>query len=434
MKTLYPFQQVAVEVGMLRPLLLADECGLGKTITAIEIAKRRMNELEGPTLIIAPLRTREQWRQELAGQDPDRKCYILDTSHLEVRSNAYHITHYEAIRTLANLFDPIIWTTIIVDEAHRIKNRKALCTKAIKQLSARRRIALTGTPLEKTPADLWSLLNWLYPGYFNSYWRFHDRYVQTEPIFRGGAMYRKDVGGKNLDELMNEIKYFMLQRTKKEVAPQLPEKIETVVPLRMSNEQLELYDTIATSSDIEVAIGQSVSPLIITNVMSQIIKLQQVASWPGRLLDVPVPSCKLDWLDDFLDDNPEEPVVVFTVFRETAIGLAERYQDATLLIGGSDWQNAEDFLQKRKRILIGTIATMSEGLNLQRARTAVFFDLHWSSIKMRQAIDRVHRIDIKEPKQIIYLIASPVDDLVFKAFTTKMELVDLVRKFLEMHQ
>lgn len=432
MKTPRPFQSWAIDLGITRPLLLADECGLGKTLVGIEIAKQRMNDLGGPTLIVVPKTVRRQWYDELREQDPDRDVYVVETyTPVDKPRNAYYLTHYEVLTSefAGASLRKYSWTTVIADEAHRIGNRNSQRTQALKKIPAHRRIALTGTPMEKSPANLWSLLHWLYPHYFNSYWKFCEKYVVFENVWRGKEVYKRIAGSKNLEELAYQLRYFTLQRTKLEVADQLPPKIETVVRIEMDPKQETLYKTLAQSDDLVVNVGAENDPLIVPSVLALITKLHQIASHPP-LLGLDGASSKYDWLLDYLEDNPYEPIVVFTRFRGTAEFLHASIPDSVMLIGGTGPQPVSDFMEGRSNVLIGTIAAMGEGLNLQRARTAIFYDMEYSSVKMRQAIDRIHRMDITEPKNVLYLVNSPIDETIRKAFVHKMSEIDLVKEFL----
>lgn len=432
MKTPFPYQVTAIELGLKRPLLLADQCGLGKSLVGIEIGKQRLNDLGGYSLVICPKSLIYQWVDQIKEQDPERNVVVIGTGLPVIPQElTWYVMHYEAVVSLEEHLPKYVWTTIIVDEAHRIKNRNAKQTKVIKKLSARRRVALTGTPIEKTAADLWSILNWLYPGFFSSYWKFFDRYVETKVVFTRNGVYKSPIGTKNAQGLADDLHYFMLQRTKEQVAPQLPPRIETLVRVPMEPVQESLYNAIDESEDIEVSFNES--EMIIPNVLAKIIKLRMASSMPSLIVQKPsIKSSKELWLKDYLTDNPYETIVVFTTFRGTAIALQQEYADeACRLIGGDGTGSIQPFLEGKKRLLIGTIASMSEGLNLQIADTAIFFDEEWSSVQMSQAIDRIHRINITSPKNIIYLISSPVDELIHGVVDEKLDERELVRRYLD---
>lgn len=280
--------------------------------------------------------------------------------------------------------------------------------------------------MEKNPSDLWSVLHWLYPTQYTSYWNFFERYVETSVNYMG---YQIIVGGKNLDQLAAEIGSFFFRRTKAEVAPQLPPKIMQRVEVRMDEQQAKIYKTIKASRDIEVDVGLS-ETMIIKNALAKIVRLQQVSSDP-ILLGFDLQSAKIEWVTDFVEDNPDETLVIFTKFRDTAIRLS-RTLKADLIVGGQTHAGGKDFISGKTNVLVGTIAAMGEGLNLQRARTAIFIDQEWSSVKMVQAVDRIHRIDDTQPKNIIYLhTGGTVDGLVLEALDKKWSDLDLAYKYLK---
>lgn len=203
--------------------------------------------------------------------------------------------------------------------------------------------------------------------------------------------------------------------------PELPEKILVETHVAMDERQLAVYQTIKRQRDIEVTVQNQ--RLLIQNVLTLITRLQQVSVWPP-LLGLAGPSGKVSWLDEFLEDHEGEPTIIFTRFRALAIHLATKLK-CGLIIGGERRPVGESGR------LVGTIDAMGEGLNLQWAKHAVFLDSHWSTIRMTQAIDRIHRIDIKEPKNIYLLWSSREDRLVLDALDHKWTESELVFHYLE---
>jgi SNF2 family DNA or RNA helicase len=430
MKAPYPYQQQAIEFASTRNVLIADECGLGKSLEAVRavLARRKAANPFWRVLVVCPLRTKPQWVMEIRDADPDTAIYPLEVGlpvALQTQSkkpSGWVLIHYEAVAPLFDELSTVLWDAVICDEAHRLKNRNTIWTKKIKHIPAVRKIALTGTPMEKSPADLWSLGNWLYPDWFTSYWMFFKHYVQfDENIF--GA--KKITGTRHVKQLTELLAKFMVRRTKAEVAPDLPPRIMQHVPVAMTNWQEKFYAEIENMDDI-ILRQEGYDPIYISNVLAKIVRLQQVTSWPS-LLGRSYPSGKVEWVMDWLADNPEETVVIFTKFRGLAEYLHTAIQEPNDIIVGGVLALPERFLNGDARIIVGTIAAMGEGLNLQRADSAIFIDQEWSTIKMEQAFDRVHRITIDKPKNI-YLLHCPdtVDDLVRDALDNKWEVTQLV--------
>jgi SNF2 family DNA or RNA helicase len=292
--------------------------------------------------------------------------------------------------------------------------------------------------MEKSPADLWAILNWLHPKVFPSYWNFFEEFVEYENPWIGGHARRdikiplgtkKDKGG-DLSRLLEPI---FIRRTKKEVRPDIPPNIKHRIPITLDKEekQYKLYSSIATAKDIEVDLSEIRSPLdvpsiLVPNMLAKIVRLQQVLADPN-ILDIKASSAKLEWLKDYVNDNPDEPIVVFTKFRHTAKVISKMI-DAQLAIGGTQLTLPLEGVQR----LVGTIKYIGASLNLQWASTAIFITPEWSTIDMSQALDRIHRIDITETKTTYFLrVPRTVDDLVLKALDGKWSAQELVYHFIK---
>jgi len=447
LKTPYAFQVPAIESIKEQNTLVLDECGLGKTMDCVEAGRY----MSGPKLVICPKSIKHQWAGEIQTQDPSTPIYMLgvagrepedfDWDYVQAGSDIWVITHYDTLLYIGATLANHHWKLIVLDEAHRIKNRKAKRTLWAKQLKADRKVALSGTLMERNIGDLWSPINWLYPKEyeFKSYWRFLNKYavIEVHPFFG----YKKVVGSQNLDELVEHIGAWTFRRTKQDVAPDLPPKIEQDVILPLQNNQKKLYDDIAQAKDIEVDLREiakevnapkEVDYLLIKNTLAHIIKLQQVTSDPHNI-GFDIEGIKTQWVKDFVTDNPDTPMVVFTRFRKAAIRLA-RELDAALLVGGTKRPTVDiaPWLTGKKLVLVGTIDAMGEGLDLPRASVSVFLDQVWSSSKMTQAIDRIHRLGITEPKYILYLsIEGTVDKLIIDAIRRKWSEQDLVYHYIQ---
>ncbi len=432
----YPYQEEAIELGQKTNLLLMDEPGTGKTLMAVEIIKRLRETgkmwFQRPAIIFCPKQTAAFWKQTIIRQSGGGNVYIAEPKAANIPParqlgpRDWIIAHYETILARKD-WQSIRWSVVVCDEAHRIKNRNAKRVIALKKLPATRAIALTGTPMERSAGDLWSILNWLFPGDWRSYWAFYTKYVEEEVNQYTG--FRKIKGSKNLADLTAKMSSFTLRRTKLDVAPQLPPRpVPQHVPVTMESHQASLYKQTKKVSMDEAVVDKGADiNLWIKNTLSRIVRLQQVSTEP-ELLGMSAQSAKLEWLYDFLEDNPDEVCVVFTRFRDTAIRLHKRFHpDSLLIVGGvqfAGWQSG--------RLCVGTIASMSEGINLQRATTAIFLDQEWSTIKMTQAVDRIHRIDDMRPKTVYYLhTEGTVDSLILKALDRKWADIDLVNAFLE---
>ena len=435
MKTPFAYQEEAIERCVKNNQLVGDECGTGKTLVAIETIRRLRlsgNEVfQRPVLVLCRKQASLQWVDEIRDQEITDPIYRLEEAGRGfpvegLEDNAWVITHHESISYIFEQLYEIPWSVIVTDECHRFKNRKSRRTGELWRLPSARKIGLSGTLMERLPTDYWANLHWLYPTQFRSFWSFHDRYVETELNWAG---YRKDIGllPSKAVEFATLLAPVVLQRTKNQVKADLPPKIEQHVTIEMLSAQRALYDKIRTADDIIVEFDGR-DPLVIANMLALIVRLQQISVDP-TLLGFDVGSAKLEWLQGYLEDNPGIPMAIFTRFRHVATKLAGQLK-AALVVGGKA-NTAELFLKGETDYIVGTIDAMGESLNLQRAHTAIFVDQTWSSISMRQAIDRVHRIDITEPKTIVYLHSDKsVDKLVRRALDQKWSEIMLIREFI----
>lgn len=428
MKQLRNYQIHAVDRGVQSNLLLSDQMGLGKSLTAIEICKTLFNQCNAPALIICPKGIKLQWAAMIIDQDPTARIAVIsmydpfDFPALEKFD--YLIMHYEELVKFNDYFLSWQFSTIVVDEAHRIKNRKAQRTHAVKSLKAFRKIALTGTPFDRDPSEIWSILNWLDKKEFSSYWKFFETHIAFDVDFMG---YRKNFRIKDLDKFTAVVRPYMLRRTKAQVMPELPALQFTTVPIELSPAQRKAYDTIKKARDLEADFAELDEPMLIRNALSRLSKLLQCASDPAGL-NLSAPSVKLEWLKEWIDDHPLEPVLVFSRYRKTAERAAELIQADSLIMGGS---SSVEPLNRSQRI-VATIAAAGEGFDLGHISTAIYLDCEWSSILMSQSQERIDRGGNLEPKQIIFLQAiDTVDQLVADALQFKWSQKQLIDQFLQ---
>jgi len=418
----YQLESIARAQG--QNLLVADDCGLGKTLTAIEAARLLMAH-PGPnkTLIVCPLKVREQWIEQIQNQD-DQPIYALNSMEVNLRGvSGWFIIHYDALDK-ASYLTKYFWSVLIADEAHRLRNRNNRWTKAIKRITSARVIALTATPMDRLPSEYWSLLDFLSVPRLPKFNGFKAKYEN----WNMKARYPIYIGPKNIDKLQSLLGGVMVKHTKAGVVPELPPHIIIPTSVEMSVTQTEAFNQIDFAEDIIVPVT-GIDDLIIQNALVKLVRLQQVGTDPS-LLDIEAPSGKIEWLDEFLEDHPTQKVVVFTKWRHTALCLAQRYSSA-LVIGGREPEGLEDFKQGDQKVLVGTIAGMGLGLDLPMATYSVFLDMEWSTLQMQQAYDRIHRMNITEPKVTYLLMANRVDTLIYKAVLHKWSEIELITAFLQ---
>ena len=435
-KQLYPFQRVAVDkLHTQKSRLVGDEMGLGKTLTGIYLDKSNraaFGDKRSKTLVIAPLSVISSWEDHLREQCPTDTVTVINNKNrqpfidaaLDNGVGGYFICHWDALRLMPDL-KKVFWFHIIADEVHRAKNRKALQTRALKALRTKYKTGLSGTPAANKPQDLWSILNWLWPSYYTSYWRFFKHYTIYEADPRG---YSKVIGVKNQESLHKEMAPWYIRRMKEDVLPDLPPRYYTQMWVELHPSQRRAYNEMR---DKQIAWVSSLSdetletPLVAGQVVTQLTRLQQFAlgymRYDGEkdrwiLSD---PSAKIDALMDILEDNPDEPLVVFSQFKTAIMLAAQRLTkhniDFGLITGDvampARAEAVRRFQEGSIQVMLGTIAAAGEGITLTHASTVVFLDRAWSPSLNRQAEDRLHRIGQKNAVQVIDLVARNTVDL-----------------------
>lgn len=441
--TLHKFQQECndqIGTPEVPAALIGDEMGLGKTVEALarDCSLRIGQNLNGRTLIVAPMAVHDHWSKHLQmfgfREDQisviDRKNRASFVVSLNNSNVHFYICHYEALRLMPELKD-VKWFHIIADEVHRVKNRKAQQTRALKSLATTYKTGCSGTPADNKPQDLWSVINWLYPKTFTSYWRYIKLYCIEEVTPGRGTTFRKIVGvnAETIPNLLAQMKPWYVRRLKSE-AIDLPEKVYTNMFVDLLPSQRKAYNQMR--KDMIAWIGEREDqPLVAPVVIAQLTRLQQFAlaspaivTEPGsmngkRVVRLQEPSAKLDSFMELVEDNEEESIVVFSQSRSmielVATKCLMKGVTAGLYTGNVSSaerdQNVRDFQAGKLRVFAATIAAGGEGITLTRSSTCVFLDRHWSPAKNIQAEDRLHRIGQTNTVQIIDYIANNTVDL-----------------------
>jgi SNF2 family DNA or RNA helicase len=458
---LYPFQQKAVDKlsGPFASRLIGDEMGLGKTIEGIVVDYKLRLATRRPagdarrrrTLVLAPLSVHDHWQKHIKMVWPTAKVYVYESQYqpaearrrfaLALRQNySYYVIHYEGIRAkdLLPKLRTVDWFDIIADECHRIKNKKAQQTRALKSLKTRYKMGLSGTPADNKPQDLWSVLNWMWPQVYTSFWKYVQTYCEVALEQSHGSTFRKIVGvnKENIPYLLKEMEPYYVRRLKVDVLKELPPKTYTDIWVDLSPKQRKAYNSMR--KDMLAWVGEHEDQVLSAPVaIAQLVRLQQFAlasaeiayktvrlktgeAEQRRVVTLSDPSAKLDALEEYVADNPTEQFVIFSQFR-TMVDLAARRLEAnkvsvgryTGAITDQQTRNAtvEAFQRGDLHCFAGTIAAGGESITLTAASTVVFTDRHWSPAKNNQAEDRLHRVGQKNAVQVIDLMARNTIDL-----------------------
>ena len=429
---LFDFQQEDVEKLSGRPCrLIGSEMGTGKTYEGVAL-----DDVAGSskTLVIAPLSVLSVWDEHFKTLS-SREGVVIDPKDRErswelfkKSESGLFMVHWDVLRLMPEL-RATYWDHVIADEVHRAQNRKAQQTQSLKKIKASFKTGLSGTPFTNRPDQFWSVLNWLYPDEFSSYWRFYKQHVDFEIQYPQG--YHKIAGPKNEAKLLAQISPFYTRHLKKEkccahhpngVQPQLPAKYYTEHWVDLHPKQRRAYSDM--ERDMLAWVGENEdTPLVASVVVAKLVRLAQFAVAYMEYYDdrwhLGEPSAKLDLVMDLILDNPEKQFVVFSQFK-SAIKLLElrlRKKNVSYVILTGDTSQADrgHFVQRfqngRAQVFAGTIQAGGVGITLHAASTAIFLDRTWSPAVNAQAEDRLHRIGQKDAVQIIDVMAKNTVDL-----------------------
>jgi SNF2 family DNA or RNA helicase len=386
--------------------ILADEMGLGKTLQTLAfiLSCHTNRKLAGPVLIVCPTSLVFNWLAEAKKFTPELKVVALHGTgrhqHFEdIAKSDLVITSYALIRRDAERYRELKFDTLVLDEAQHIKNRQTQNALAVKAVRAGHRLVLTGTPMENSVLDLWSIIDFLMPGYLGSATDFRERYEQ--PITRD-----KDEAVQA--RLGRRLRPFILRRLKTEVAKDLPAKLEQVSFCELTDDQTEIYKQVLAVSRKEVmdavgAHGVAKSKMIVLNAL---LRLRQICCDP-RLLKMENAeftddsSGKLAMFGELLEEAMDggHRVLVFSQFttmlallkdKLTAENIEFCYLDGLTTNRGAV---VEQFQGNAKiPVFLISLKAGGVGLTLTGADTVVHFDPWWNPAVEDQATDRAHRI------------------------------------------
>ena len=399
--------------------ILADEMGLGKTVQTLAYLrvlvrefhglKERRDEVAGsgnlkrPALIVCPTSLVFNWVAEAARFTPELRVLAIDGPSRqelfdEMSRHDLVVTSYALLRRDAERYREVFFDTVILDEAQHIKNRQTQNAMAVKAIRSAHRFVLTGTPLENSVLDVWSIFDFLMPGYLGSVTDFKERY--ETPITK-----EKDQAAHT--RLARRLRPFMLRRLKRDVVADLPAKIEQVAFCEMSAEQGAIYRQILDAGRKEVmeAAGSPSAGKGRIAALNALLRLRQVCCDPRLLkadgIDPSLNSGKIDLFEELLEEviDGGHRVLVFSQFVSMLTILRERLEKDSVrycyLDGGTvDRGDVVARFQQDTAIPVFLISLKAGGvgLNLTGADTVIHFDPWWNPAVEDQATDRAHRI------------------------------------------
>lgn len=416
--------------------ILADEMGAGKTAEAIstvyEYLLRRADPAERPevplkarVLVICLNAATGHWQREIKKWCGDESTVIKGgpdkrTEEL-ANSNSWTIINWEKLALMAPELSKIEWDGVLADEAHFAKNPKSKRTKALWKCKAPVQIAISGTPVMNNPGELFSLLKWLRPEQYTSYWAFFYKFTE----YYEGARSRKIVTGvKNADALRFELADKLVRRTKREIHPEIPEPFDPIIYepemkadqaalykkaltefwLQLAHETAEVGD--AEEKEALVAAVEQNNVLMIPNAAARTVRLRQIATSPALLGD-PDSSGKLDEIERIVrDGGAGRPWVWFAWYRETVDLLVARFNamgiEAHGFKGGEGERPdelAQSFQAGEFPIICATIKSGGQSIELQTAADCGFAEEEYVPGINQQAFDRIDRMGQKQRPQ-----------------------------------
>ena len=416
---------------------LADDMGLGKTLQAIAVMLSRATQ--GPQLVVMPTSLLLNWQSELHRFAPTLNVKLLNpqTANRQqivttAESNDVVLSTYGLLVTEGELLSQRTWTTIVLDEAHSIKNRETQTSKWAMQLKADFRLMLTGTPLQNHLNEIWNLFQFANPGLLGSYQQFTDRFIL--PIERDRDRERQQL-------LRRLLSPFLLRRTKDEVLSELPEKTEITVRVELSPDEMALYDNLRQQAIANLEEGSSSA----LQTLAEITRLRQAACHP-RLIDpqLPLKSSKTQAFLALVDSLRQSGhrALVFSQFTSHLALIREELDSLKipyLYLDGSTSATERNRLVKKfqtgdQPLFLISLKAGGLGLNLTAADYVIHLDPWWNPAIEDQASDRAHRIGQQRPVTVYRLIcAGTIEEKIIRLHQNKRSMADALLQDADMH-
>ncbi|WP_394899740.1 DEAD/DEAH box helicase, partial [Clostridium tertium] len=413
--------------------ILGDEMGLGKTIQAITFI---LSSLPSKTLIVAPTSLIYNWSSEIEKFAPSIKYTVVNGSKDERIKILDNIEKYDVIITTYNLikrdldeYEKLQFDYCFIDEAQYIKNSHSQNSLSVKKIKSYRKFALTGTPVENSLMELWSIFDFIMPGYLFDEKRFSVRYHK-----------KLNESEEILEELNKLIKPFILRRYKKDVIKELPQKIEKKLIVSMSEEQEKVYTIYAdhAKSLIEKKVKDDDLKTSKIEILSYITKLRQLCLDPSVLInDYVGTSGKVDALIEILQQGIEEghKILVFSQFTSVLKNIASKLRSEHILFSYLDGsipsekrlELVNEFNEGINSVFLISLKAGGTGLNLTSADIVIHFDPWWNPAVEDQATDRAHRFGQTNIVEVIKLIArNSIEEKIIDLQDEKRKLIEKI--------
>lgn len=422
--------------------ILADDMGLGKTIQVISMLvsyKENQEENKKTSLVVSPSSLALNWKNEIEKFAPELNIKVISGNTNQRKEIINEIERYDVIVTSYDLLKRDIeiykeknytFRFIIADEAQYLKNNNAKNAKAIKQIKADSRFALTGTPIENSLAELWSIFDFVMPGYLFSYKKFKSTY-ETAIV--------KDNDEDAMKKLKMLIEPFVLRRTKKEVLTELPEKTITVLKNEMGEEQRKIYLSylVRTKQELQDEINSNGYERSQIRILAALTRLRQICCHPSLFIDnYNEPCSKLEQCMEILEDGitAGHKILLFSSYTSMFEIIEKELKNRNIkyfkLTGATKVDERVDLVDEFNqndeiKVFLISLKAGGTGLNLIGADMVIHYDPWWNISAENQATDRAYRIGQKNNVQVYKLITKDsIEEKIYDLQQRKATLTD----------
>lgn len=397
--------------------ILADEMGLGKTIQVIYYIKQILkDDISKKILIVVPTSLAYNWEKEFNSFASDIKKLICvgkkeirEEMIKNINDNNVYITTYGLLREDYDLYKDMVFDTFIIDEAQNIKNSLAGITKCVKSINANTKFALTGTPLENSVLELWSIFDFIMPGYLASLTKFQSKYrikdynEETDKLIKG---------------LSSQINPFILRRKKSDVVKELPEKLINDIYIDLDEKQKILYaaELEKVKKLLEEAMENGGMAKVRFVMLTLLTKLRQLCIDPSLVYEnYDGKSNKIDTLVNVVDEytKNDHKILIFSSFKKglniVKKNLEKNKINCYMIDGSVSSKNRMSMVENFNnnddvKVFLIMLKSGGTGLNLTSADVVLHLDLWWNPQAENQATDRAHRIGQTKNVEVIHLI------------------------------
>ncbi len=423
--------------------ILADDMGLGKTVQLLSVIMSYLENVDKekklPILVVCPSSLSLNWKEEAAKFTPSISTLVISGESKQREDLIKSITKYDVTITSYDLLKRDIdvykecnytFRYIIADEAQYIKNNNTQNAKVIKEIKAETRYALTGTPIENSLSELWSIFDFIMPGYLFSYNKF--KILFETPI-------SKEEDKEAMDRLKNMIEPFVLRRVKENVLTELPDKTITVLNNEMTGEQLKIYLSYMQSAKKQAK--EEIETNGVANsqikILALLMRLRQICCHPGLFLEnYDGESSKLNQCMEIIKDavNGGHKILLFSGYSSMFTYLEKELKKNNIeyfkLTGQTKVEDRMDLVNKFNnneniKVFLISLKAGGTGLNLIGADMVIHYDPWWNLSAENQATDRTYRIGQKRNVQVYKLITkNSIEEKIYNLQEKKAKLAD----------